>query len=240
MKEPSGLTMKELPRSEQPYVLIEEKGPRALTDAQLLAILLKTGTEGEKALDLATRLLKETESKKETALRHFFSLGRKELMSFKGIGRVKALQILALKEIARRLSSENAREQFTMEDPSTVADLLMEDTVGDIRENAYVLYVNSKMKLIGEILLSRGTLNHTLIDAREIILKGFELGAYGFILVHSHPSGDPSPSHQDHELTRAIYEKGKTMGLEMLDHLILGDHRYYSYRENGSLRAAED
>jgi len=227
------VTMKDLPESEQPYRILEMKGPSALTDAQLLAIFLRSGSEGERAIEMACRLLSVVETAGRDPLCAFCQLSLPELRKQKGIGRVKAIEIQAISELAKRLAQKEAAHRVKVSDPASIAQMYMENTRYLKRETAWILYFNSKLELLSEKQLPQGTLNQSLIDVREIFLQGYERGAYGFILLHSHPSGDPSPSLADGEVTKQLSAESRIMKLPMIDHIILGDRDYYSYRENG-------
>ena len=227
------VTMKDLPESEQPYRILELKGPSALTDAQLLAILLRSGSEGERAIEMACRLLSEVETSGRDPLCAFCQQSLPELRKQKGIGRVKSIEIQAISELSKRLAQKEAAERVRVSDPASIARMYMESTRYLKRETAWILYFNSKLELLSEKQLPQGTLNQSLIDVREIFLQGYERGAYGFILLHSHPSGDPTPSLADGEITKQLSQESRIMKLPMIDHIILGDQDYYSYRESG-------
>ncbi len=225
--------MKDLPESEQPYRIVELKGASALTDAQLLSIVLRNGSEGERAFEMACRLLSLVDTAGWDPLCAFCQLSLSELRALKGIGRVKSIEIQAISELAKRLAQKEAATRVRLSDPASIAHMYMESTRYLKRETAWILYLNSKLEMLSEMQLPPGTINQSLIDGREIFLQGFERGAYGFVLLHSHPSGDPLPSLADGEMTKLLYAESKIMKLPMIDHIILGDKEYYSYRENG-------
>lgn len=227
--------MKDLPESEQPYVLAEEKGVSTLTDAQLLSIFLKNGSEGERALDMSMRILSIMDGSGRDPLTALCQLSIEELKELKGIGRVKAIQIQAISELAKRLAEREAATRFKFNDPSSVADIFMEHTRYLQHEEVWVLFLNAKLEMISRLRLSTGTIDLSVIDQRDIFMKGFQRGAYSFILLHNHPSGDPHPSLEDDELTVTVRDQSAMMRMPMQDHIILGDHDFYSYKRDSDL-----
>lgn len=224
--------MKELPLSEQPYELLERKGETALTDAQLLAIFLKTGSEGESAVELAIRLLATVPSQGRDPLVALCHQPLRMLQQYRGIGRVKAIQIRALSEFVRRLSSKQAAERLRVDNPQSLVRIYMEEMRYLTQEVVKAVYFNTKMELLGDKNLSSGTVNQSLISPQAVFKAAWELDAYAFILMHNHPSGDPAPSLNDTILTDRIRQASRIMDIPMLDHIILGDGRYYSFKEN--------
>lgn len=225
-------TMKELPLSERPYELLESKGENALTDAQLLAILLKSGTTGETALELAIRLLS---SPQEQGIDPLVALCHRPLRVLKehhGIGRVKAIQLKAVCELAKRISSKKAKQRLCIEDPASLVQIYMEEMRYLSQEVIKAVYFNTKMELLGDRNLSYGTINQSLITPREVFTAAWELGAYSFILLHNHPSGNPEPSMNDILLTDRLRQAAKLVEIPMQDHIILGDGCYYSFKEH--------
>jgi len=226
------MTMKELPYSEQPYELLEAKGEESLTDAQLLAIVLKTGSNGERAVDLATRLLASVPAQGREPLTALCHQSLRKLQQYKGIGRVKAIQIRALAELSRRLSKQRALERIILDTPKSIADLYMEEMRYLTQEVIKAIYFNSKMELLGDQNLSVGTMTRSLLSPRSIFLAAWEQGAYAFVLLHNHPSGNPLPSLNDIVLTDRLRQASKLLEIPMIDHIILGDGRYYSFKEH--------
>lgn len=232
----------ELPVSERPYEILEERGASSLTDAQLLAIIIRNGTKKESSVEIATRVLTELDG---FGCDPLIALGRLSLASlrqFPGIGRVKALEIHAVMEIAHRISHRSiatGREKMTSE---TLAEIYMERMRFGRHECAYVAYLSTRSEFIGEQFLGEGTLSSVQIDIRRIFLKGFELGAAQFVLLHNHPSGDPTPGHQDRELTRSLAACGELLQMPMADHIVIGDRVYHSFKEHDEMpirRASE-
>ncbi len=225
-------TMKELPLSERPYELLESKGESALTDAQLLAILLKNGSNGETAVDLAVHLLSSVEENGNDPLVTLCHQPLRALKEHHGIGRVKAIQIKAVCELAKRISSKKAKDRLCIEDPESLVQVYMEEMRYLSQEVIKAVYFNTKMELLGDRNLSYGTINQSLISPREVFMSAWELGAYSFILLHNHPSGNPEPSMNDILLTDRMRQAAKLIEIPMMDHIILGNGTYYSFKEH--------
>lgn len=232
MNNPKKNTMKELPLSERPYELLESKGEAALTDAQLLAILLRSGTTGETAVELAIRLLSSVDEQGSDPLVTLCHQPLRVLKEYHGIGRVKAIQLRAVCELAKRISSKKARERLCVEDPESLVHIYMEEMRYLSREVIKAVYFNTKMELLGDRNLAYGTINQSLISPREVFMSAWELSAYSFILLHNHPSGKPEPSMNDILLTDRLRQAAKLVEIPMLDHIILGDGTYYSFKEH--------
>ena len=224
--------MKSLPSCERPYEKCLEKGPHYLSDAELLSVILRTGSRGENALSLAQRLLEQPPVRGLTGLYHMTA---EELCSIRGIGRVKAVQLLCIAELSRRIARENAHQGLRFQDPQSVADYYMEDYRHEEQEKVLLLMLSSKGLLIGEKVVSIGTVNSAVISPRDIFLYAFQHHAVSVILMHNHPSGNPSPSPEDIELTRRIRQCGELLDIELLDHIIIGDQCSFSMRQEGLL-----
>lgn len=216
-------------KNERPYDKCVELGANALSNAELLAVLLRTGTKGKSALDLANLLLSAECG--EDGLLNIHSLSLDKLKKIKGIGTVKAVQILCLSELAKRLAKTNAKERMIFNRPSTIAQYYMEDMRHQKEEHINLLMLNTKSKLLGSKQLSKGTVNSAVITPREIFIEALEKKAASVILLHNHPSGDPTPSENDFLLTKRVKEAGKLIGVELLDHIIIGDNCYVSFVE---------
>ena len=153
----------------------------------------------------------------------------------KGIGNVKAVQLKCVAELAARMSRAKAAERLCFDAPETVADYFMEDLRYAEQEQLHTLFLNTKNGLLKEKLLFQGTVNASLVSPREIFLEALECHAVRLVLVHNHPSGDAMPSPEDIRMTHRIYEAGEMLGIPLLDHIIIGDHCYSSFRERGIL-----
>lgn len=218
-------------REERPYEKCEQYGAENLTDMELLAVLLRTGTKGENSLQLAKRILHPDFAQEGILNIHQWSM--EQLLEIKGIGSVKAIQILCLSELAKRLSKAEAQSGLNFSAPETIAQYYMEDMRHRKKEAMKLLLLNSKTKLIGESELSLGTVNTTLVSPREVFVEALRRNAVAVILLHNHPSGDPTPSKQDILITRRVTEAGRLIGVELLDHIIIGDNCFISLRDKG-------
>lgn len=226
-------TVKALPRSERPYEKCMEYGPGALSDAELLAVILKTGTKKMCAIDLARKVL--TLQREYEGLIGIYHLSYEELTAVKGIGPVKAVQILCVGELAKRLAKCVAKERMRFSSPESIADYFMEQLRHLSREQVLVLCFDGRHGLLKELTISVGTVNTALSSPREVFLEALRVQAVYLILVHNHPSGDPAPSRQDVLLTKRMKEAGEIIGIELSDHIIIGDQSYYSFREKHPL-----
>ena len=216
---------------DRPYEKCERFGAANLTDAELFAVLLRTGTQGENSLELAHRLLKSETPERGLLNIHRWTMER--LIRVRGIGRVKAIQILCLSELAKRLARTSALQELDFSSPRTIARYYMEDMRHKEKEVLKLLLLNTRARLIGESDISVGTVNMALISPRDLFLEALRRNAVSIILLHNHPSGDPEPSKEDIRITGRIYEAGALIGIELLDHIIIGDNRFVSLKERG-------
>ena len=227
------VTMKHLPPQMQPYEKCTAYGPGFLTDAELIACILRSGTKEYTSVALAEYLLKLRKGKE--GLRGLCSLSYEELTAVSGIGRVKAIQIQCIFELAKRMSRSEAAKLLKFDEPETIANYYMEDYRHKEQEHLLLLLLDNKSNLLGEKPLFTGTVNASLVSPREIYLEALRYHAVGIILLHNHPSGDPTPSDADRRVTRKIKDAGNLLDVPLLDHIVLGDKRYVSFREEGYL-----
>ncbi|GAB2672948.1 DNA repair protein RadC [Paenibacillus thermoaerophilus] len=226
----NGLTLREMPQEERPRERMLAQGAKALSNAELLAVLLRTGSVRESAVTLAQRLLAEA-----GGLRGLAERTTEELTRLRGIGVAKALQVQAGIELGRRLSAAARESAPVLRAPRDVAELLMEELRFLRQEHFVVLYLNTKNRLIGKETLSVGSLNATVVHPREVFRSAILRSAASIICAHNHPSGDPEPSREDVLLTRRLAEAGELIGIRLLDHVVIGDHRFSSLKEQGHL-----
>ena len=224
-------TMKDMPFEEKPYEKFEARGAEALTDAELLAILLRSGTRGSSSLDLARLLLHADTS--GGGFLNLYHMSIRELRKIPGIGRVKAIQLKCLLEFSRRIAKETFRKELSFDSPKSIADYYMEDFRHAEQERMMILMLDTKGGFLGEAVIFIGTVNASLVSPREIFLKALTFHAVSVIMIHNHPSGDPTPSEEDLLLTLRVHKAGEMIGIELLDHLVLGDRKYISFREQG-------
>ena len=221
--------LNEIYKENRPYEKCLEHGAVSLTDTELLAVLLRTGVKGLDVLELAKYILGPNCG--EQGILNIHNLTLEELKSVKGIGTVKAVQILCLSEFAKRLAKANAKEGLVFSLPSSIAEYYMEEMRHQKQEHMKLLMLNTKSKLLGETDVSKGTVNASLISPRELFIEALNKQAVSIILLHNHPSGDPTPSKTDVLLTKRVKEAGDLIGIELLDHIIIGDNCYISFAE---------
>jgi DNA repair protein RadC len=219
--------LKQIAKEEQPYEKCMQNGANALSNAELLAVLLRTGTKGKSVLELAQHLL--CTDCGEDGILNLHRLNICELKAIKGIGDVKAVQILCISELAKRLAKATAKKNICFQSPSTIADYFMEDMRHHSQEIMKMLLLDTRSNLIGEVELSKGTVNASLISPRELFIEALRKEAVYIVLVHNHPSGDPTPSKEDISFTRQVKKAGDMIGIQLLDHIIIGNHRYISF-----------
>lgn len=219
----------EIYKEERPYEKCLEHGAASLTDTELLAVLLRTGVKGLDVLELAKYILGPNCG--EQGVLNIHNLTLEELKTIKGIGTVKAIQILCLSEFAKRLAKASAKEGLVFSLPSSIAEYYMEEMRHQKQEHMKLLMLNTKSKLLGESDVSKGTVNASLVSPRELFIEALNKQAVSIILLHNHPSGDPTPSKTDILLTKRVKEAGDLIGIELLDHIIIGDNCYFSFAE---------
>ncbi|HBA97356.1 MAG TPA: hypothetical protein DCZ23_04525 [Lachnospiraceae bacterium] len=225
------LTMKEMPASERPYEKCEKYGASVLSDAELLAVVIRTGGKGERATELALRILNNAPGKKIGGL---FQMTLSQLSAIRGIGRVKAIQLSCLAEITKRMmSSAVSDQQLLCTDPEKVAVYFMPMMKFLEYEQVRLLILNGRNGLVKDLEISNGSFNSAMASPREIFYNAIKHGAVSVIVLHNHPSGDPSPSHEDILLTKRLADTGRMVGIPLLDHIIIGDNRYISMKESG-------
>ncbi len=224
------IRMKEMPEDERPYEKCIRYGAASLTDVELFAVLLQTGTKGKSALDLSREIL--TDENGKISLKKFRQMDYKDFCRVKGIGPVKAVQLSSLNELTKRLSKMQYARQPRFTSPEEIASFFMEDLRHEQQENLILVMMNNKMELLGYKLMFKGTVNASLISPREIFLEALHKEAVYIVLLHNHPSGDPTPSNEDIQATRRVRESGKLLGIQLADHIVIGDGTYMSMKEN--------
>lgn len=222
------MTMKDLPVSERPYELCEQYGPQSLTDAQLLAVILKTGTREVSALQLAQQLLVSDST--QAGLASLLYMKLPDFQKIKGIGKVKAVTMACVVELGRRLSLCNLRKSISFTSSESVAQYYMTSLRQFRKEHFLLLLLDSKNALIKEIEMSVGTVNASLASSREIMMEALRYEAVNIILLHNHPSGDATPSTADIAITKKIAEAGQLLDIKLVDHIVVGEHCYTSLR----------
>lgn len=213
-----------------PYERFLRFGPGSLTETELLAIIIRTGTKDCNALQVAEQVLSLAKYPKEGLL-GLYDVSLKELQGIRGIGEVKAVKLKCLTELSMRMSAATAQAGMCFGSSGKVADYFMEKLRHRKTECVILVCLDAKTQLISEQKLSEGSVRMSLISPREIFLAALQCGAVNILLVHNHPSGDPTPSMADLELTAHIKELGDKMDIPLLDHIIIGDNRYTSFKE---------
>ena len=199
-----------------------------MTDAELVAILLRTGTTEKSALDIASEMTADDGLYKRLA-----SITRlNELTNIKGLGQAKAATVLAALEIGRRIASAKPVEKIHLSCPQDVAELLMPRLRYAVKEQFIVILLNGKNKVIGTEVISEGSLSSSIVHPREVYASALLNHAAAIMVAHNHPSGDPKPSDEDREITSLLVRSGKVLGIPLVDHIVIGDGTYYSFQEN--------
>ncbi len=225
------LTVKELPSSERPYEKCEKYGAITLSDAELLAVILRSGTKNQRVIDLAVNILNYSTA--YPGLKGLNYMTMKDLTRIKGIGKVKAIELLCLTEITKRMAKEIQRDSLKLVTPQSVANYYMQDMRHLTRELVMLLMMDSKNKIIKDMIISEGTVNTSIMPTREVFVQAIKYEAVNIILLHNHPSGDPTPSAEDIRVTKKLSEAGNLIGISLMDHIIIGDNRYISLKEQG-------
>lgn len=226
-------TMKSLPESERPYEKAAEYGVESLSDAELLAVILRTGTKDKSVRELAEEILKLGNPSGLPGLLHHSLADYQEI---RGIGSVKAVQLSCIGELSKRIwKSAKVTSELTCRNPAVIAEYFMEEMRHKEQEFLKMLILNTKNVLMKDIDISKGTVNASLATPREIFIEALKYRGTSVILLHNHPSGDPTPSNDDCLFTKRVAEAGKMIGISLLDHIIIGDNSYVSLKERGIL-----
>lgn len=224
----NSLMIRDYPQNERPRERFVQNGPQSLSNHELLALLLGTGSREESVLQLANRMLSQFEG-----LRLLKDATLEELTRIKGIGTAKAIHVLAAVEIGRRIANHTLDERYVIRSPEDGAKYLMNDMRFLTQEHFVCLYLNTKNQVIHRQTIFIGSLNASIVHPREVYKEAVRRSAASVICVHNHPSGDPTPSREDIEVTKRLAESGKIVGIELLDHLIIGENKYVSLKEKG-------
>ena len=211
-----------------PYEKFMQYGPQAMSEAELLAIIIRTGTKEKNSLQIGEEIL----SLRGEGILGLCNLTLGELRNVDGIGEVKAVKLKCIAELSRRIWICHIREKLDFSRPATVAAYYMETLRHASKEQVVLLSLNSKCELVKETVLSIGTVNASLVSPRELFLQALEDHAVTVILLHNHPSGDPTPSKDDYELTKRLRKAGELLQIPLLDHIIIGDQCYTSFLES--------
>ena len=221
------IKMKELPEAERPYEKLEQYGAKALTNAELIAIIIKTGTKEETAVGLAQQILKLNNTKEEN-LKFLMDLTVEEFMKIKGIGKVKAIQLKAVCELATRINTISNYKEKQIKRPQDIAEILIEEMRFEKQEILKIAMLNNKNKLLKIKDIAKGGGNFVTATMKSILNEAVKIEAAKIILIHNHPAGDPTPSNQDIEFTKNVEQASKVLGMQLLDHIVIGNGNYVS------------
>lgn len=222
------IKVKELPESERPYEKLEMYGAEKLSNSELLAIIIKCGTKEETSISLAQKVLNLKGKQDQKDLRFLQDVSIEEFTKIKGIGKVKAIQLLATCELAKRMSKPINSLKIVIKNTKDIANLFMDELKYEKREVAKLVILNSKNVVLKIIDIALGGGNFATLEPKVILQEPIKMGAQRIILVHNHPSGDPTPSKGDFQVTDRIYECADIMGITLLDHVIIGDNKFKS------------
>ena len=221
-------TIKELPASERPYEKFLSLGASGLSDADLLAIIIKTGTKDKSAVDIAQEML----SGRHGNLLNLYEMSYDELIQVSGIGQIKAIQLKAVAELSMRISKAKRARSIRMNTPVTIADYYMEQMRHLQQEVVICAYFDVKSRFLGDKFISKGSLSSSVVDISSVMRTALEKNASKIVLLHNHPSGDCTPSKDDIAVTDGLAEGSRIFSIELCDHIIIGDNEYYSFYEN--------
>lgn len=222
------ITMKDLPESERPYEKFISYGEESLSDAELLAIILKTGTKEANSIDIARKILKGNHNN----LLNLYDLSLRDLMQFSGIGQIKAIQLKAVAELSRRIAKTRSGYNLKLDNPKSISNYYMEQLRHEKQEYLIGAFFDTKNNFLGDAILSKGSVNYAYVSPRDIFRYAFDFEAVLIILLHNHPSGDPTPSDDDIRVTKRIEKGAQILQLQLVDHIIIGDNNYFSFREH--------
>ena len=214
----------------KPYEKFKELGANALSNEELLAIILRTGTNNKPALKVAEEVL-DTQDAYQGKLMGLYHKSLKELMEIDGIGEVKAIKLKCLTELSLRMAKERLENRIVFSNPSEIAEYYMETCRHLEIEKVFLLCLDNQLQLLKQCELSKGTINTSLISPREIFIEALKAKAVYILLIHNHPGGNPVPSKADIQITLKVKEAGKIIDIKLLDHIIIGDHSYVSLKE---------
>lgn len=222
------ITIKELPELERPYEKLEWYGEKVLSNAELLAIIIKTGTKKETSVQLAQKILNLNKEMKSEGINFLRNITIEELMQIKGIGKVKAIQLKAVGELANRMTMPTKVKKITIKEPYDLAKIMMEELRFLNKEIAKIVILNNKNEIIKMKDIALGGTNFANISVKDIVEEPIRMGAPKIILVHNHPSGDATPSQRDILFTNQLYDVTTLLGIQLVDHLVIGNKTYTS------------
>lgn len=227
------MRIQDQPIDERPYEKFMTYGVNALTDIELLAILLRTGTKSHNVTELSRIVL--SCYKGEPSLISLYQLSLEELKNIKGIGKIKAIQILSLVELSKRLNKQRYMPYLKVDSPDKVSNYFMEELRHKREEHFKIILLDAKCRMLSAEDVSKGSLTASIVHPREVYKVAIQKSAYSVIAMHNHPSGDPTPSQEDIRITSRLKEVGEIVGIPLLDHIIIGDGTYFSLKQESYL-----
>jgi DNA repair protein RadC len=222
------MLIRDYEKNDRPRERLVNDGPESLSTQELLAIILRTGTKNESVLQLSNQILKHFDG-----LRMLMNASIEEMISIKGIGVTKAIQLIASFELGKRINRLQFEDRYSVKSPDDCAKYMMDEMRFLQQEHFVCLYLNTKNQIIARETIFIGSLNASIVHPREVFKEAFRRSAASIICLHNHPSGDPAPSREDIDVTKRLVECGKIIGIELLDHIIIGEHKYVSLKEKG-------
>ncbi|MGF7056501.1 RadC family protein [Brassicibacter mesophilus] len=220
-------TIKDLPKDERPREKLYKYGANALSNSELLAIIIRTGNKDSTAIDICQRLL----ASDKNGISFLAESSIEEITKIKGIGKCKAAQILASVELGKRILTSVDKDRIRITSPQDVANVFMDDMKNLKKEYFKILMLDTKNQIIGMENISIGSLNSSIVHPREVFKEAIRRSSASIILAHNHPSGDPSPSREDINITKRLMEGGEILGIRVLDHIIIGNNIFVSFKE---------
>lgn len=226
-------TIKDIPLDERPYERCLKLGVKSLTDAELLAIILRSGTKDVSSVELAAMLINNHPQK---GLKSIMHSTYEEYRKIKGIGKVKAIQLLCIGELSHRIWKQETLDNLEIfNSPKVCAGYYMQEMRHLKQEELRIAFLDTRQRLISDSVITVGTVNSALISVREILIAALKNNAVNIIMLHNHPSGNPTPSEDDINVTNLVNKGCRYVGINLNDHIIIGDNKYYSFKEQGVL-----
>lgn len=229
------VSINQINKEDRPYEKCLHFGPTYLTDAELLAVVIKCGSKDMSSVELAQYVL-DYADKLSGNTKGILSINHitiDDLIKINGIGKVKAIQIKCIAELSRRIHKSTFKDMPKFNSPDIIADYYMEDLRHFETEHLFVAMLNTKHKLLGDFELSKGTVNASVFSPREVFIEALRKSAVYLVLIHNHPSGDPCPSREDILTTKRMKEAGNIIGISLIDHIIIGDNKFISLKQQG-------
>lgn len=227
------MRIEDQPLYARPYEKFLSQGAESLSDVELLAILLRTGTKDCNVVELAEKLL--CQNTKEPQIISLYEWTLEKLLEINGIGNVKGIQILTLLELSKRLSRQRYSLGAKFNNPRDISNIFMEELRHQKEECFVTILLDAKCRMITYEMVSKGSLTASIVHPREVYKKAISRSAYSIVALHNHPSGDPTPSKEDIHITNRLKQVGEVIGIPLIDHIIIGDRRYFSLKEEGCI-----